>query len=133
MPYKVTRYKCDFCRRTYARNSDAIKHEIICYLNPNRVPRDGELATFDTLPHELTSENSYGVANSSWLEPMNKEDDRLNLFELVYKWWPKKEDGELDLGFVWTNGKWVVIEGYKPPIFAPGHSWVDEVIPSGGY
>lgn len=33
-PYETTRYRCDFCRRSYAAKSKANKHEAACWHNP---------------------------------------------------------------------------------------------------
>jgi hypothetical protein len=35
MPIPVTRYKCEHClKKTYASKYDAIKHEKLCFFNP---------------------------------------------------------------------------------------------------
>jgi hypothetical protein len=36
MPETVQMAKCDFCGKTYARWNAAVKHEKICYYNPER-------------------------------------------------------------------------------------------------
>ena len=129
MPSKVTRYKCEFCKRCYQSNSYAKKHEAICFKNPDRELRSGELAIWETLPNQLKQLNSYGVANSDWLEPLERRFDFSGKLNGAYKWWPKTEDGEIGLGFIYENGKWAKIPDYTPPNFAPGYSWRDELIP----
>lgn len=40
MPVKVTRYKCDYCKKTYTRSYSAYQHGLGCYYNPkNRTCR----------------------------------------------------------------------------------------------
>ena len=123
----VNRYKCDFCRRAYASRSYALKHEKICFANTDREIKEGALAIFNTLPNALKQENSYDVPGSGWQEPMEKCFDSLDMFNNIYRWWPKTDDGELALGFVYRNGKWVKMDSYVPPNFAPGFYWKEEV------
>jgi len=34
MPKKIIRYKCDYCKKTYANKSAAKRHEWRCFFNP---------------------------------------------------------------------------------------------------
>ena len=34
MPKQISRYQCDFCKKTYANKSPIISHEKICLRNP---------------------------------------------------------------------------------------------------
>ena len=43
-PIKVTRYRCDYCSRSWGKKSPALVHERHCYKRPDRVPRVGELS-----------------------------------------------------------------------------------------
>ena len=80
------------------------------------------------MPNDLKSCDSYGVENSDWQEPIWSPDEKLSQ---KYKWWPRNEDNEIDLGYVYENGKWEKIAGYEMPHFAPGFSWKNEILPEG--
>lgn len=126
MAHTVTAWKCDFCGRYRLDKASIIRHEQVCFSNPDRKIIEGQLAIFDTMPRELLITNSYGVLSSEWQEPnWNAPPDLLE----KYKWWPRKDDGTLALGYVYHNSKWEKIEGYKPPHFAPGFSWRNEYVP----
>lgn len=129
MPKKITKYKCDYCRRSYARIKACEAHENLCFYNPDRVPKQGELAIWETLPTNLKQISSYGVPNSDWDEPLEKYFDVTKKLTTTFNWWPKDEDGEIRLGLVYIDGKWEEIDGYKPPDFSPGLCWRDEIIP----
>jgi len=120
MPKQIKKWKCDHCKKSYVAKSAAVKHESICFYNPCRTPRDGEMAIWDTMPRRFQQDNSYGVPESDWSEPRDMPFDS--------EWWPLDDDGELGLGYFRKNSKWEKIKGYTPPKFAPGFSWVDEMI-----
>jgi len=125
MAHKVTAWQCDFCNRYRLTKASIIRHEQICFQNPNRKIPEGQLAIFDTMPRELLITNSYGVPDSDWQEPNWAPSPELSK---KYKWWPREDNGILGLGYVYHGG-WKKIEGYKPPHFAPGFSWKDEYVP----
>jgi hypothetical protein len=125
---KIEAWQCDHCNR-YRKTKGAItRHENICFNNPDREILIGQMAIFDTLPKDLLIWNSYGVEGSDWQEPDWKPSNELSE---KYKWWPRDEDGDLALGFIYIDG-WIKIEGYKPPTFSPGLCWEDEFIPANG-
>jgi len=126
MAHIVKAWQCDFCSRYRLNKASITRHERICFSNPDRKILEGQLAIFSTMPHELILADSYGVPNSEWQEP-NWTPPKELLDK--YKWWPINEDGELGLGYVYQNGAWEKINGYKPPHFAPGYSWKDEYVP----
>lgn len=94
----------------------------------------GAVVLFSTLPRELTQEDSYGVFNSSWTEPIDLYNYPSYQKELLSKYclFPFIEtESELSpaIGVICTGRDWVKIEGYEDPVFAPGFSWKEEVIP----
>lgn len=126
MPVKITAWQCQYCSRYRKSKASISSHEEICFSNPNRKILEGQLAVFKTMPRELLVWDSYGVPDSDWQEPNWKPPKEL---AEKYKWWPRTEDGELGLGYIYKGGEWQEIEGYEPPYFAPGRSWKDEIIP----
>lgn len=126
MPKKITAWQCDYCKRYRKTKRVVTRHEKICFSNPDRKIIEGQLAIWATIPRDLTEEDSYGVPMSTWREPIWDPGPGLSA---KYKWWPRDEDGLIGLGYVYSGGRWVQIEGYEPPHFAPGHSWRDEVLP----
>jgi len=126
MPKQIKAWQCAHCRRYRKTKKSIVRHEEICFNNPDRKILDGELAIFDTMPRELIIVDNYGVPDSDWHEPDWTPNEELSN---KYKWWPRDGDGELALGFVHTDGKWEKIPRYKPPHFAPGFTWRDEVVP----
>ena len=126
MPKKITAWQCEYCKRYRKTKGSITRHEKICFHNPDRKILEGQLAVFGTIPFELTHINSYGVPMSDWREPIFDPDEELSE---KYKWWPRDEEGDIGLGYIFKDGKWCKIEGYLPPVFAPGYSWRDEFIP----
>jgi hypothetical protein len=126
MAKKVTAWHCEYCKRYRLTKSSIVKHEEVCFENPDRKILDGQLAIFETMPRDLLIIDSYGVPDSDWPEPNWFPDEKLSE---KYKWWPREDDGSLGLGYIAKNGKWEKLEGYEPPNFAPGFSWKDEIIP----
>ena len=43
-PIRVTRYRCDYCGRSWSKQQPVRAHEPHCYRNAERVPRVGELS-----------------------------------------------------------------------------------------
>lgn len=126
MPKKITAWQCEYCNRYRKTKRSITRHEKICFHNPDRKVLEGQMAIFATIPRELTYEDSYGVPGSDFTEPIWEPDEELSA---KYKWWPRDENGYIGLGYIFKGGRWKKIEGYVPPHFAPGFSWVDEVIP----
>lgn len=126
MPKQIKAWQCNFCNRYRKTKSSIARHESICFENPDREIIEGQLAIFATMPKELVTVDSYGVPNSEWYKPLSPVPEDLLL---KYKWWPLDEHGELGLGYIFKDGEWKKIKGYKPPQFAPGFSCVDEVVP----
>lgn len=89
---------------------------------------EGEMILWSTFPAELQRSDSYGVPGSTWWEP--KDLDNASNKELLekYKWMPINM-GWPQLGKIYLDGEWRVIDGYEPPVFAPGYSGKNEVIP----
>ncbi len=123
---KTWYWKCEYCYKHSTSKGVITKHEKHCYKNPNRIPREGELAIWDTFPRELMVDDSYGVIGSDFQHP--KEHPAKELLE-KFKWWPLDQGGCLGLGFIYLNDEWFAIPGYIPPHFAPGFSWRPEIIP----
>lgn len=103
MPKIIRKFQCDYCTKSYMRRPATVEHEVYCFHNPERVPREGDLAIWDTMPKGLTQINSYGVPGSEWVEPIEQPYPQ----EIIdkYKWWPMDDDGYLGLGYVWLNGR----------------------------
>lgn len=123
MPKEIRKFQCDYCRRSYMRHRAACEHEVMCWYNADRVPREGELAIYEKMPRALLVNDSYGVPGSDFYS-ITEEPEVIAKF----KWWPTL-DGEIDLGYFWKDGKWEKIPGYKWPHLAPGFSFKPEVIP----
>jgi hypothetical protein len=99
MPLKYSTYGCQFkCGAKWNPSKKKMSsHEIHCYKNPNRTPRDGELTYFKQTGRIV----DYGYddsINGTWYE--------WNKYEEMPKWWP----GE---GKIYINGKWVDVDGYS--------------------
>lgn len=61
MPIEVKRYKCTYCqKRVRAKKSDIVKHESICFYNP-------DVKSCSTCDHRTTDENG------AWCEALKKE------------------------------------------------------------
>ena len=98
----------------------------------------GKIQTFNNLPSKLRQENSYGVPNSSWIEPKQfwKFKGELGKY---HKYLLNKYSDYLfieDFNFIspaigyYCNGvEWLEIPNYKSPSFAPGLCWENEIIP----
>jgi hypothetical protein len=130
MPKKITKYQCEYCKKSYMRINDTFRHEKECFYNPDREPRDFELAIWKTMPESLIITDSYGVPGSDFRDihyPPYSEHEKKYMPQLG--WWPLDEEGSPQLGFYWLDGKWNKIEGYESPNFAPRLSWRDEKIP----
>lgn len=87
------------------------------------------IIVFDNLPNELQIENSYGVPNSSWNEPIEcwHVTHQFIMEDFLFIPW---EDKRRPILGVWFDGnEWQPMFGYKEPHFAPGYSWEEEFIP----
>lgn len=124
MPRLIEKFQCDFCRRSYMRKKAAFNHEASCFHNPNRTPRKGELAIFDTIPQKLLDQDSYGVPGSDFVY-LTTHQETID----KYPWWPTEDDGGLALGFIWSGNGWEAMNGYIDPHFAPGLSFKPEFVP----
>lgn len=126
MPKEIKAWQCLYCQRYRKTRSAIVRHEEICFHNPDRKIIDGQMAIFATLPRELTLTDSYGVPDSDWEEP---DWDPGKELSDKYKWWPRGEDGLLALGYIFKDGRWRETVGYIQPTFAPGYAWKDEFVP----
>lgn len=87
------------------------------------------IIVFDNLPNELQIENSFGVPNSSWNEPMEvwHKTHEFIMDEFLFIPW---ENNRRPILGVWFDGnEWKRMFGYREPHFAPGLSWENEYIP----
>jgi hypothetical protein len=126
MPHKIQVWQCSFCTKYRKTKVSINRHEEICFSNPDRKILEGQLAIFGTMPRELIIVDSFDVPDSEWIEPDWEPSKELSD---KYKWWPRDEDGYIDIGYVYAEGEWQKIKGYEPPHFAPGFTWRDEIIP----
>ncbi len=122
MPTIIKMWKCNYCHKKSTRKGTITFHEGICYKNKNRRVLEGELALWRTFPRAAMVDDSYGVLMSDFQHPCEDIRD-------VAPWWPSDEHGCPGLGYIFLNGEWHKIKGYKEPCFAPGYSWRDEIIP----
>ena len=115
------------------RKKATITHEHVCFYNPSRTPREGELAIFDNIPGALLVDDSYGVPGSDFKSIIHGPySDYEKIIIKPFMWWPFTDDYP-DLGYVWLKGKWEKIKGYRYPNLAPGYSFKDEIIPDEFY
>jgi len=82
-------FKCPHCRKLYQVEYWAIRHEALCWQNPNRTPRDGELT------HSGQWECQRIMDREGNLEPM--EDS---------PWHPGVP------GQCWFDGAWHIVPGF---------------------
>ena len=134
MPKQIKKWQCGFCRKSWVNKKRAAGHELLCFYNPKRTPRQFELALWENIPNVLKQVNSYGVPHSTWMEPKEQPFSEFDLRLMApFTWWPRDKDGDIELGMYFCGDKWIKIPGYKPPEFSPGYCWRDEVVPEEFY
>jgi len=97
---KMWRYYCGFCRKKAACHPTTVKrHEVHCFLNPNRIPYLGEM----TSVKRTGKDKDFGWQedmNCHWYEWVPYSDEQMPA------WWP----GE---GKIFDGKQWHSVSGYS--------------------
>jgi hypothetical protein len=108
---RVTRYRCDFCGRSWSRRPAAERHERHCFKRSDRVPYLGELThasrAGEVVDFGLGHFAPGAMDGEHWYEWVD--------WDPVPEWWPGP-------GKIWNGESWERVEGW---------SWATEAQPNG--